>query len=82
MPKFIVLKKDATAFGSSDEGSFKVTDGFVELPLGALAADLLAEGVIKPAPEEVEPAQDEPEKPEPKPDPVTVLPVRKPRAKK
>jgi hypothetical protein len=86
MPKFLVMKKDASSFGSSDEGSFPVVKDVVEMPLGELAAGLLAEGVIKPMPEKevyVRPAP-EPEAPQgkPAPDPITVLPVRKSRAKK
>ena len=49
MAKYLVMKKNASAFASG-EGSFLVVDGQVELPEGALAADLLAEGIIKPMP--------------------------------
>jgi hypothetical protein len=69
MTKFLVMKKDASAFASS-EGTFPVVKGVVEMPAGPLAADLLAEGIIKPMPEKAAPVVKE------APEPVVVPEVQ------
>jgi hypothetical protein len=83
MTKFLVTKKDASAFASG-EGTFPVVNGVVDMPADSwLTLELLTDGTIKPMPVKEAKAVDEKEVvPAAPPVKVPEKRVRKPAAKK